>query len=379
MINPCLQTTRHDHTKVVWCHPWRPVWSMGCKGSDGLLPKSLMDAPFLAATFHNKEGDRTFLLEQQVRGQPTPECLHQKTIFAKAWGGYYHGFGKDEVVWKGERISLDHSKMVLNFRSMGGILTSASMTFSDATKMWGVDFGSYYVAPITSGSSVVGKVIDKWSVVSFHADDASKVTIFEINGGGLVGEINNLDALVELKTLLISNTQISGSIPSLVHNPALVTLSLMDNALTGAIPDLSANVALSNVNLTNNDLTGPVPDMSHSPRLVYFDVSSNRLSGIIPSISANTYLNRYDVSGNDLSGFAGGWPTVVDVRGFTFDASDNNLTDDAVNKILIDAQAAGAGAGTTIDLRGGVNLAPQGLGIVAKNSLIAAGAVVSTN
>lgn len=78
---------------------------------------------------------------------------------------------------------------------------------------------------------------------------------------------------------------------------------------------------------------------------------------------------------HQLTGFAGGWPN----KAFDFNASNNALTESAVNQILIDADTSGIATGTTINLTGGTNSAPTGLGITAKNSLIANGATVTTN
>ena len=204
------------------------------------------------------------------------------------------------------------------------------------------------------------------------------LTNFQCNNNQLTGSIPDLSSNTALTNFYCDNNQLTGNIPDLSSNTALAVFYCYSNQLTGNIPDLSSNTALTQFHCYNNQLTGNIPDLSSNTALVIFDCNNNQLTGNIPDLSSNTALTNFRCYDNQLTGFTGGWPSETT---FAFNASNNALTETAVNLILTEADAAYASdaTGTTINISGGTNAAPTGAGATAKASLIAKGATVTTN
>ena len=136
--------------------------------------------------------------------------------------------------------------------------------------------------------------------------------------------------LTDLKSLDLSNNQLSGSIPEQFSSlKNLSILSLMNNQLVGEIPQGIGDLPnLDTLNLWNNSLTGTLPqNLGSNGKLMKLDVSSNFLTGSIPpnlcfgnqliklilfgnrfvselprSLARCSSLMRFRVQGNQLSG-----------------------------------------------------------------------------
>ena len=94
-----------------------------------------------------------------------------------------------------------------------------------------------------------------------------------------------LGSLGKLRSLSLSNNQLSGPIPaSLGSLPELQSLWLQSNALSGPIPaELGALFALRNLALSHNQLSGAIPtELGFPPALTTLYLRSNDLSGPIP-------------------------------------------------------------------------------------------------
>ncbi|KAK7247183.1 hypothetical protein RIF29_42060 [Crotalaria pallida] len=126
--------------------------------------------------------------------------------------------------------------------------------------------------------------------------------------------------MTKLKTLTISNANLTGFLPKHIHSN-LTHIDLSGNKLKGTIPpsitmldtleslNLSSNgfkgeipfslgdlISLKNLSLASNSFSGTVPDsISAIPGLVHMDLSSNNLNGTIPKflteIKSIKYLN----------------------------------------------------------------------------------------
>lgn len=107
--------------------------------------------------------------------------------------------------------------------------------------------------------------------------------------------------LPNLKTLNISNNAISGSIPNFTNNPNLEILQLTQNELTGAIPNFENQPNLSQLYLSDNELSGSIPDFDNSPNLTLLYLNDNQLSGNIPEFNLAN-LTKLCLNYNQLSG-----------------------------------------------------------------------------
>jgi hypothetical protein len=137
---------------------------------------------------------------------------------------------------------------------------------------------------------------------------------------------------------------------------------------------LSANTLLNYFNCNSNQLTGSIPDLSANTLLNYFNCNSNQLTGSIPDLSANTALEEIDIGANQLTGFAGG---SLPASLYSFSATDNNLSVQAVDDILQACVNAGV-IGATISLEGGTNGIPSSAGLANKAILEGNGCTVTT-
>ncbi|KAI3989145.1 hypothetical protein MKX01_033181 [Papaver californicum] len=103
--------------------------------------------------------------------------------------------------------------------------------------------------------------------------------------GRIDKDIGNLESMIFLETLVLSNNRLGGWIPeSLEKLSFLKTLKLDKNEFTGTIPaELSSISGLTSVVLSRNKLTGSIPSgVMNLLDLVEFDVCYNKLTGKIP-------------------------------------------------------------------------------------------------
>ena len=116
---------------------------------------------------------------------------------------------------------------------------------------------------------------------------------------------------MELESLIIGNTGISGSITGLgiEYIPKLEYLSLSNNRFMGPIKvNLENKSQLKMLNLSNNQFTGPLDNLIPSRAMRTLDLSSNLLTGSVPfSVYENchemtTFLLRYNNLEGDFTG-----------------------------------------------------------------------------
>jgi hypothetical protein len=77
-------------------------------------------------------------------------------------------------------------------------------------------------------------------------------------------------------------------------------LYLGDNNLTGQLPDLSALHNLRTLSLYNNQLSGKVPDVTRNKKLEQLYINGNNFSGNLPNLNALPNLNSLLVKHNPL-------------------------------------------------------------------------------
>ncbi|KAH1217861.1 hypothetical protein AAZX31_13G209400 [Glycine max] len=137
-----------------------------------------------------------------------------------------------------------------------------------------------------------------------------------------------LARMTKLKTLTISNANLTGSLPGHLHSN-LTHIDFSNNRLKGSIPpsitmldslqvlNLSSNslagemppsigdlISLKNLSLASNSFSGSIPDsISALPSLIHLDLSSNQLNGTIPKfISHMKSLKHLNLANNNLHG-----------------------------------------------------------------------------
>ncbi|ESW20018.1 hypothetical protein PHAVU_006G174100 [Phaseolus vulgaris] len=134
--------------------------------------------------------------------------------------------------------------------------------------------------------------------------------------------------MTKLKTLTISNANLTGSLPGHLHSnltfidfsknrlkgniPPSITmldslqlLNLSSNSLAGEIPpSIGDLISLTNLSLASNSFSGSIPDsISALPGLLHMDLSSNQLNGTIPKfISQMKSLRHLNLANNNLRG-----------------------------------------------------------------------------
>ncbi|CAL9130497.1 unnamed protein product, partial [Musa acuminata var. zebrina] len=147
----------------------------------------------------------------------------------------------------------------------------------------------------------------KWSRIACNADDSvSTITIRSVSlavplPAGLCA------ALPSLATLVVSDANLTGAIPSDLAACSLLTLlDLSSNSLSGAIPAALARLSyLSSLILNSNQLSGLIPEeLGSAAALRHLILFDNRLSGPIPDSLGNlSLLETLRAGGNrDLSG-----------------------------------------------------------------------------
>jgi Leucine-rich repeat (LRR) protein len=138
---------------------------------------------------------------------------------------------------------------------------------------------------------------------------APSLTYLDVRFNALEGTIpSDIEMLTNLETLLISDNNLYGPLPSFTTNRRLTTLKAGGNGFNGPLPSFSVHPNLRRIDVIGNQLNGQIPNDllaevdSSKPVLLY--LSMNKFSGILPSS-----LARFDdltilVSDNEITGIS---------------------------------------------------------------------------
>jgi Leucine-rich repeat (LRR) protein len=187
----------------------------------------------------------------------------------------------------------------------------------------------------------------------------------------------NLNNNTSLLTVDVSENLLTSI--SLSNNTALQVLNVGTNALTGAL-NLSANTSLTELNCESNTLSS-ITGLSSLTNLLKLTISNNSFTTL--DISNNTNLvDIYAAVNNITSVTLSSSPNITTT--YHLDLSNNSLTEAAVNYILQTVNGYTTPSGTNmsdkfIDISGGTNATPTGVGITALNSLLAKGYTIVNN
>ncbi|XP_022985305.1 inactive leucine-rich repeat receptor-like serine/threonine-protein kinase At1g60630 isoform X1 [Cucurbita maxima] len=126
-----------------------------------------------------------------------------------------------------------------------------------------------------------------------------QLRVLSFKGNSLSGQIPDLSGLVNLKSLYLSDNNLSGEFPSSIsdlHRLKVVVVS--GNQISGPIPDSLLKLRrLYVLHLQDNQFSGSIPPFKQTS-LRFFNVSNNRLSGDIPVTPTLVRFNVSSFSGN---------------------------------------------------------------------------------
>eukprot|EP00698_Gefionella_okellyi_P013240 TRINITY_DN3615_c0_g1_i5.p1 TRINITY_DN3615_c0_g1~~TRINITY_DN3615_c0_g1_i5.p1 ORF type:complete len:5028 (-),score=1048.37 TRINITY_DN3615_c0_g1_i5:200-15283(-) len=117
--------------------------------------------------------------------------------------------------------------------------------------------------------------------------------------------VPQLFSSMRIRTLLLNNAQISGSLPvSYQTVTSLQHLDLSSNSLSGSLPsEWSLLVNMEALVLTSNTLSGIIPvNYAAWVNLRRLELGSNLISGSVPSLGSWTRLQSLDLSLNSMTG-----------------------------------------------------------------------------
>ncbi|KAG6640239.1 receptor like protein 22-like [Carya illinoinensis] len=103
---------------------------------------------------------------------------------------------------------------------------------------------------------------------------------------------------------LSNNVRLGGSLPDFPQNGHLRTLVLSHTNFSGTLPHSIGNLSmLSRMDFSSCNFSGSIPTtMANLTQLLYLDMSLNNFSGPIPSFSKAKNLTQINLSHNDLTG-----------------------------------------------------------------------------
>ncbi|BAT87209.1 hypothetical protein LR48_Vigan09g232100 [Vigna angularis] len=223
------------------------------------------------------------------------------------------------------RLANCSSYLSLSFTALKSLSTLRSLSLLNCP-LSPVRLPPELASSLTSFSSVNGfrHISGVW------LSQLQNLTSLTVSGGQVKasGPFVILAHMTKLKTLTISNANLTGSLPGHLHSnltfidfsnnrlkgniPPSITmldslqlLNLSSNSLAGEIPSsLGDLISLTNLSLASNSFTGSIPDsISALPSLLHMDLSSNQLNGTIPKFISQMKSLRYlNLANNNLRG-----------------------------------------------------------------------------
>ncbi|KAJ3700764.1 hypothetical protein LUZ61_004469 [Rhynchospora tenuis] len=136
--------------------------------------------------------------------------------------------------------------------------------------------------------------------------------------------------LTEVQDLLLNHDPgLSGLIPPCITElPNLWEVIITDTSLSGPVPSFRDNPYLLGINLARNHLSGTIPSsFSNLPKLNYLEISGNYLNGTIPPHLVHASSSTLILGNNSLSGELPKCYAEVDF--WLIDLGGNQLTGDA--------------------------------------------------
>ncbi|GLT43498.1 hypothetical protein SLA2020_174410 [Shorea laevis] len=139
-----------------------------------------------------------------------------------------------------------------------------------------------------------------WPGVSCIQNRVSKLVLENLE---LIGSIQPLTSLTQLRVLSLKNNSLSGRVPELSNLTALKLLFLSHNEFSGKFPaSVQSLFRLYRLDLSFNNFSGEIPvTVNRLTHLLTLRLEGNRFTGAISGLSLSN-LQEFNVSGNRLSG-----------------------------------------------------------------------------
>ncbi|XP_028753003.1 receptor-like protein 9DC3 [Neltuma alba] len=131
------------------------------------------------------------------------------------------------------------------------------------------------------------------------------LTHLNLGSNKLSGEIQFLSNLKLLSSLILSNNDFSGQIPSSLSSlKHLIVIDFSENNFNGGITSVFGELSnLESLSISRNNIRGQLPSLSNLSQLSSFDCSFNKLVGPIPNeICKLSKLVELELSHNLFSG-----------------------------------------------------------------------------
>ena len=173
----------------------------------------------------------------------------------------------------------------------------------------------------------------------------SQLENLTIDDSHRLGDISPLFALKTLRSLHISHSNISGTLPAISHT-GLISLILEDDQFTGRLPSLAGLPQLEEFSVRNNKFSGALPEFPHPKKkgenshIIKLDLSQNAFVGTIPSLYAMINLQELNLSSNSLVGPLPQLTRVYYRRFRVFDVSNNPGLNATVNSDMFGMDCA---------------------------------------
>eukprot|EP00934_Nitzschia_sp_Nitz4_P009292 Nitzschia sp. Nitz4//scaffold76_size158648//141429//149315//NITZ4_002570-RA/size158648-processed-gene-0.274-mRNA-1//-1//CDS//3329557917//9282//frame0 len=141
---------------------------------------------------------------------------------------------------------------------------------------------------IEEASSLTSLLIDatKMTSLSGIGNGVSLVDV-DVRFNKIAGKVpTEIGSLTNLESLILSENEFSGTMPSFSKLRKLTTLRVSNNALTGTVPSFTSHASLVTLDLSQNAFVGTFPstllDSVGDGEAVLLDLSDNRLTGTVP-------------------------------------------------------------------------------------------------
>lgn len=136
--------------------------------------------------------------------------------------------------------------------------------------------------------------------------NGGKIWGLQLENMGLKGviDVDSLKDLPYLRTISFMNNDFDGAWPEINKLVGLKTLYLSNNKFSGDIPAeaFEGMQWLKKIHLSNNQFTGAIPtSLTTLPRLIELRLEGNKFSGPIPPFQQTT-LKSFSVANNQLQG-----------------------------------------------------------------------------
>ncbi len=247
--------------------------------------------PYLGATQCQAEVKKR---EREVLGIFFEECGGQKWKKKQSWMDnnvdYCHWYG----IQCNDEGSVD--SILLGSNNLSGIVPRELFELKSLKWLWlysnPIDFSFHGIGEAKSLTSLL---LDSTGLSSLDGvGQAYQLTDLEVRFNRLSGPIpDDLNHLVNLETLSMSNNDFTGDIPSFNRLHRLKSLRISDNRLSGDLPSFASNNKLRTLDLSGNGITGSIPAnflaATNTDETVYIDLTKNKIEGVVPSD-----LGRFD-------------------------------------------------------------------------------------